>query len=299
MEPQVLRSSLKTLDAELKIEIGPENVKNQDEVEFAVVWNHPEGLLLNYPNLKAILSCGHGADSLLSDKKLPEGVPIVCLRSEIVAEWMSEYLLAVVLLKRRKLMEHATNQGIIEWGIDIRVSGNQVSVLGLGFLGQAAAKVFLQMGFNVGGWSRTQKRVKGVKCYTGIEGLNEMLIKTDYLINLLPLTIQTHDLLNTETLSQLKRGAYLINVGRGETLVEEDLIPLLDDGHLSGACLDVFRTEPLAEGHPFWKHKKILITPHNSSSTPPYTVAPQILENYRRAISGHQLFNLVDLEHGY
>ena len=157
MEPQALRPSLMTLDAELKIEIGPENVKNQDEVEFAVFWNHPEGLLLNCPNLKAISSCGHGADSLLSDKKLPEGVSIVCLRSEIVAEWMSEYLLAVVLLKRRKLMEHVTNRGIIKWGIGIRDSGNQVSVLGLGFLGQAAAKVFLRMGFNIGGWSRTNK----------------------------------------------------------------------------------------------------------------------------------------------
>ena len=77
MEPQILRSALVTLDAKLKIEIGgPENVKNQDEVEFAVVWNHPEGLLLNFPNLKDILSCGHGADSLLSDKKLPEGVQL-------------------------------------------------------------------------------------------------------------------------------------------------------------------------------------------------------------------------------
>jgi glyoxylate/hydroxypyruvate reductase A len=106
-------------------------------------------------------------------------------------------------------------------------------------------------------------------------------------------------LLNTETLSKLKRGAYLINVGRGQTLVEEDLIPLLDDGQLSGACLDVFRTEPLAEEHPFRKHKKILITPHNSSSTPADSVAPQILENYKRAVSGRQLLNQVDLTHGY
>ena len=126
-----------------------------------------------------------------------------------------------------------------------------------------------------------------------------MLKQTDYLINLLPHTNETQDLLNIETLSQLKRGAYLINVGRGQSLVDKDLIALLDDGQLSGACLDVFRTEPLPEKHPFRKHKNILITPHNSSATPAESVAPQILENYRRAVSGRQLLNTVDLEHGY
>jgi glyoxylate/hydroxypyruvate reductase A len=169
----------------------------------------------------------------------------------------------------------------------------------LGYLGQDAAKVFLKMGFDVSGWSRSLKEVEGVSCFSGNDALTEMLIKTDYLVNLLPLTPETTDLLNTETLSKLKRGAYLINVGRGQTLVEEDLIPLLDDGQLSGACLDVFRAEPLAEVHPFRKHKKILITPHNSSSTPADSVAPQILENYKRAISGRRLLNLIDLAHGY
>ena len=299
MQPKSLCSALMLLDSELKIIIGPENVQNPDEVEFAVVWNHPEGLLLNYPNLKAISSYGHGADGLLADNKLPVGIPLVRLADVTMAVWMSEYLLAVVLLKRRQLLEHAANQEFVEWGIAARHPGNQIGILGLGYLGKAAAKVFLNMGFHVSGWSRTIKQVNGVSCFFGIEGLTEMLNKTDYLINLLPLTKETYDLLNTKTLSQLKRGAYLINVGRGQTLVDEDLIPLLEEGQLSGACLDVFRTEPLPEEHPFRKHKKILVTPHNSSSTLPESVAPQILENYKRAISGTQLLNLVDLAHGY
>jgi glyoxylate/hydroxypyruvate reductase A len=298
-EPRILCSSLQSLDPELKIEIGPENVQNPAEVEFAVVWNHPQGLLLKYPNLQAISSYGHGADGLLADKKLPEGVPIVRLTNETMANWLSEYLLAVVLLKRRQLLEHASNPEFVEWGTAARHPGNQLGILGLGYLGKAAAKVFLQMGFDVAGWSRTLKQIEGVSSYSGRDGLTEMLNKTDYLVNILPLTDETLNLLNTETLSQLKRGAYFINVGRGQTLVEEDLIPLLDAGQLSGACLDVFRTEPLAEGHPFRKHKKILITPHNSCTTPPEAVAPQIYENYKRAISGRQLLNLVDLKHGY
>ena len=155
------------------------------------------------------------------------------------------------------------------------------------------------MDFKVSGWSRRKKQVKEVESFSGKKGFSAILKQTDYLINLLPHTTETRDLLNIETLSQLKGGAYLINVGRGQTLVDEDLIALLDGGQLSGACLDVFRTEPLPKEHPFRKHENILITPHNSSATPAESVAPQILENYRRAVSGRQLLNTVDLEHGY
>ena len=143
------------------------------------------------------------------------------------------------------------------------------------------------------------KQIDGISCFSNTEGLKIMLTKTDYLINLLPNTCATQDLLNYQTLSTLKRGAYVINVGRGQTLVDEDLIALLDDGHLSGACLDVFRTEPLPVDHQFRKNNKILITPHNSSTTQAESAATQILENYRRAISGKKLLNLVDMKHGY
>ncbi len=143
------------------------------------------------------------------------------------------------------------------------------------------------------------KQIDGISCFSNTEGLTKMLTQTDYLINLLPNTSATQDLLNYQTLSTLKRGAYVINVGRGQTLVDEDLIALLDNGHLSGACLDVFRTEPLPTDHQFRNHNKILITPHNSSITQAEYAATQILENYRRAISGKKLLNLVDMKHGY
>ena len=155
------------------------------------------------------------------------------------------------------------------------------------------------MGFNVAGWSRRIKQIDGISCFSGSQDLAIMLTQTDYLVNLLPNTAFTQDLLNYQSLSMLKRGAYVINVGRGKTLVDEDLINLLDNGHLSGACLDVFRTEPLPKGHKFRGHNKILITPHNSSTTQAVSAAPQILENYKRAISGKKLLHLVDMKHGY
>ena len=300
MEPQVLSSALSSLDSKLKIEIDSKKILNPNEVEFAVVWNqHQDCLLSNFPNLKAISSYGHGVDNLLSDNSIPPGIPIVRLTSKVMADWMNEYLLAVVLMHRRQFLKHATSPKLFKWGVPSRLDGNMISILGLGFLGRSAANYFLNNGFNVAGWSRTQKKLKGIKCYKGEDGLTQILRNTDFLINLLPLTAETKYLLNCETLSKLKRGAYFINVGRGKTLVNEDLITLVESEHLSGACLDVFEVEPLPAKHPFWKHKKILITPHNSSSTPPYSVAPQILENYKRAISGKKLLNLVNLELGY
>ena len=297
--PQSLSNALNSPDPELNIEIGSENVKNPSAVEFAVDWKNPEGHLLNYPNLKAISSYGHGVDNLLSDTKLPYGIPIVRLKDESMANLMSEYLLAVVLLQRRQFLEYAKNPEFSEWGTSVYHPGNQIGILGLGYLGQASARVFLKMGFNVAGWSRRMKQIDGISCFSNSYGLNKMLTQTDYLINLLPNTSATQDLLNYQTLSTLKRGAYVINVGRGQTLVEEDLIALLDKGHLSGACLDVFRTEPLPADHQFRNHNKILITPHNSSTTQAESAAKQILENYRRAISGKKLLNIVDMKHGY
>ena len=298
-QPQLLSNALKSLDPELQIEIGAENVKNPSTVEFAVDWKNSQGHLLNYPNLKAISSYGHGVDNLLSDTKLPQGIPIVRLKDETMANMMSEYLLAVVLLHRRQLLEYAKNPEFSEWGTNRYHPGNQIGILGLGYLGQASAKVFLKMGFKVSGWSRRLKQIDGISCFSGTKDLAKMLTQTDYLVNLLPNTALTQDLLNYQSLSMLKRGAYVINVGRGKTLVDEDLIILLEKGHLSGACLDVFRTEPLPSDHQFRKHNKILITPHNSSTTQAVSAAPQILENYKRAISGKKLLHLVDMKHGY
>ena len=174
-----------------------------------------------------------------------------------------------------------------------------MGILGLGYLGQHAAGLFTKNGFKVLGWSRTQKSLTEIQTFSGPEGLSEMLAESDFLICLLPLTPETESLICLKTLRQMKPGGYLINVGRGEHLVEEDLLRVLDEGHLSGACLDVFRTEPLPDSHFFRRHRKILVTPHNSSSTPAHSVAPQILDNFRRMQTGVPLLNQVDLRRGY
>ena len=216
-----------------------------------------------------------------------------------MALWMSEYLLTAVLMHRRQMVMHIREPENIPWGRTVRLEGNRVGILGLGFLGQDAAKLFLKLGFEVWGWSRSPKTLADVCCLHGNEGLDEVLANSDFLISLLPLTSETENLLDLKSMKKMKKGAYLINVGRGKVLVEEALIQMLDESHLSGACLDVFRQEPLAQNHIFRKHPKILVTPHNSSSTPAKSVAPQILENYKNLKQDRPLKNLVDLRRGY
>jgi glyoxylate/hydroxypyruvate reductase A len=175
----------------------------------------------------------------------------------------------------------------------------RVGILGLGELGSYVAGRLAGLGFTVQGWSRSAKSFEGITSYCGGEGLAAFLAAIDILVCLLPLTAATKDILNNRLFRQLPNGAYIINVARGDHLVEKDLLAAIDGGHLSGALLDVFRTEPLPQEHPFWRHPRITVTPHISSITHPESAVLQILENYHRALAGQPLLNQVDPARGY
>jgi len=174
-----------------------------------------------------------------------------------------------------------------------------IGIMGLGKLGEYAATKLSAMGFHVVGWSRSKKVINGVTSYAGDEQLGEFLAQASTLVCLLPLTSATRGILNTELFNQLPHGACLVNVARGEHLIEEDLLSSLDSGQLRSACLDVFREEPLPPTHPFWQHPQIQLTPHCSSITDPVSVAPQVLENYQRMKNSLPLINQVDPFRGY
>jgi len=157
----------------------------------------------------------------------------------------------------------------------------------------------LKNGFQVIGFSKNKKDFKDVESYAGEDEFDDFLEQTDILVNMLPLTPDTEKILNKELFEKLPKGAYLINVARGEHLVEQDLLAKVDDGHLSGAALDVFWEEPIRDEHPFWKHPKIRVTPHVASVTQPNSVVPQIIENYERLQEGKELKNVVKRDRGY
>jgi glyoxylate/hydroxypyruvate reductase A len=169
-----------------------------------------------------------------------------------------------------------------------------VTILGLGELGSAAASALVQLGFRVTGWSRSLREVPGVRCLAGMENLPQALAAAEILVGLLPQTPETIDLLNAERLALLPKGSFILNAGRGTLIDDDALIAALDSGRVAQATLDVFRTEPVPSGHPFWSHPGVTISPHVAAATRVASAAENIADNIARAESGTPLMNLVD-----
>ncbi len=136
-------------------------------------------------------------------------------------------------------------------------------------------------------------------CFSGADGFKDFLAASRVLVCLLPLTPDTRDILNRDNLTRLQAGGYIINVARGAHLVDDDLLALLDSGHLAGATLDVFRTEPLPAGHPFWTHPKITVTPHTSARTLRDESIAQIAGKIGALQRGEAVAGVVDPQRGY
>lgn len=273
----------------------------KDEITMAIIWKHPAGSLSKYPNLKCIASAGAGVDYLFEDPTRPKNIPITRIVDPYLASDMSEHVLAVILAHLKNLNDYKLNQVKNVWQPleYLRIKDITVGILGLGELGALTATDLTKCGFKVQGWSRSKKDIDTVNTYSGQESLSEFLESSNVLVCLLPLTQATEGILNKDLLSQLPKNAYVINVARGGHLVDKDLLILLDGGHLSGACLDVYHTEPLPQSHPFWNHKKIHMTPHYASVSDTNSVIPQLLENYRRLLNNEELKHQVDIEKGY
>lgn len=295
--PEAWIKALKAQDKDLEIEVFPD-IKVPEEVEYALSWKHPHGIFQQFPNLKVIASMGAGIDHVTEDREIAKQIKITRVIDEQLTKDMSLFVLSLVLEHLRNLSFHHCS-GAWEPKKYLRPEDVNIGIMGVGVLGTAAAEKLINNGFNVLGWSKNPKKVLGQTTYHGDEQLEEFLAQSNILICLLPLTSETENMLKEDLFQKLPKGSYLINVARGNHLVEEDLLKMLDSEHLSGAALDVFRQEPLPETHPFWKNKKIKITPHIASVTHPKSVVPQILENYERMKQGLDLKNLVDRMKGY
>ena len=214
---------------------------------------------------------------------------------------MGEYVLLAVLRHHREFDRFEREQRARNWAYSFppQAADRPVGIMGLGELGASAAKLLSAQGFPVLGWSRTPKAIEGVTSYAGRGELHAFLHRSQILVCLLPLTAETRGILDAETFDGLPHGACVINVARGDHLVEADLLAALDSGHLAGATLDVFRTEPLPVDDPLWRHPKVLITPHVASYSLPATAADGVVDNVRRALAGQPLRHQVDRARGY
>ena len=299
-DPEAWVKALKEQHPGLNIYVYPED-HDKEEVEFALTWKHPRGIFKNYPNLKVIASMGAGVDHITSDEELPENIKITKVVDNRLEEDMGTFVLSLILAHQRNLLHYRESQLNEKWEPVPYTRNNQIKVgiLGIGNLGQRVAHKLLQNDFQVIGFSRNKKEIENVESFAGEDELDEFLEQSNILVNMLPLTPNTEKILDKELFEKLPKGAYLINVARGEHLVEQDLLAKVDDGHLSGAALDVFWEEPIRDEHPFWKHPKIRVTPHIASVTHPKSVVPQIIENYERLQDGEPLKNEVKRDIGY
>ncbi|NRB48910.1 MAG: glyoxylate/hydroxypyruvate reductase A [Saprospiraceae bacterium] len=299
-DPKPWAEGLSLAFPDTRVEIFP-NVKNKAEVTFAVCWKPKPGDLQQFPALKVVQSLGAGVEHILQTTPLLPHLRLCRIVDPGLANDMWEFTLATVMNHLKKLRQYQQQQQNKSWqqhGYGT-IADTRIGVLGLGKIGALVAERFAQLGFPVSGWSASAKNIPGVTSFQGEGELARCLAQSDILINLLPLTDSTTGILNMDTLKQLPQGAYVINVGRGGHLVDEDLLSLLDSVHLGGALLDVFHQEPLPNDHPFWTHPKVSITPHIASLTNKDTAMAQIIENYQRLQSGEPLLHQVQIQKGY
>ena len=273
-------------------------IASPEKIEFAVAWKAPPGTWRNWPNLRAIQCFGAGVDGLLADTTLPQ-LPMSRIVDPQLASDIAQYVLTMVLQFKLGLPTHAANQRSQCWQPTPASRHRRVGLLGMGQLGQACARLLALNGFEVSGWSRSQKQLDKVACFYGESGLVQLVQSVDYLVCLLPLTSETKGIVNRALFEKMPSHAVLINVGRGEHVVQADLLLALEQQQIAGAALDVFTQEPLPPEHPFWRHPSIVITPHCAALTNFETACEQIAANYRRVIAGELPHNLVDRERGY
>ncbi len=273
----------------------------KEEITLACVWKQPVDSLKQYPNLKCIASFGAGVDFLFKDQSVPKHIPITRVIDPVLASDMSEFVLALILSFFKNLNSYKTDQLKNVWYPQEykRISDVTVGIMGMGALGEKLAEDLIKNRFKVIGWAASPKANPEVEVYAGNTEKNTFLSRSNILVCLLPLTQETTGILNNKLFKELPKQSYVINVARGGHLVDEDLLEYINNGHLSGAGLDVFHEEPLPFEHPFWTHPKIHITPHVASVSDIESVIPQLLENYRRLTAGLPLKYTVNREKGY
>ena len=292
-------SALQQCDPEIPI-IDYRDSHQPSDVKMMLVWKQPQGIFSTYPNLECVSSMGAGVDFIFEDPSYRKQIPMTRVVDPLLVSDMEEFVSAQIYnyLKGLHIYTGNMQQALWEQKPYLRKSDVSIGILGLGVLGSATAMSLSKQGFKVQGWSQSQKIIEGVSCYDGT-ALDVFLSQSDILVNLLPLTPQTRGILNANLFSKLPKGSFLIQVARGPHLEEKDLLEALDQGQISGAALDVFSQEPLDKNHPFWTHKKVLITPHCASISAHSSVAPQIIDNYKRLLKAQTLLNQVDTVKGY
>lgn len=279
---------------------------DKHHADYALVWHPPLEMLAGRTDLKAVFALGAGVDSILSRLKtypqlLPEGVPLYRMKDTGMARQMQEYVVSQVLRWFRRFDDYQDLQQKKQWLPLEEYQPDQftIGILGAGVLGSKVAESLLEWGFPVRSWSRSRKSQPGVTNFAGANEFPSFLSGTRVLINLLPKTTETENILNKTVFDALADEAYLLNLARGEHIVEQDLLHALESGKVKAAMLDVFCSEPLPQESTLWQHPRVAITPHIAAVTRVPEAINYIATTITAIEKGEATDGLVDLQRGY
>jgi len=270
-------------------------------INGALVWDPEEVMWQSFPNLKIIQSLGAGVDHILN-KSYPKGVHILKLSDPNLSNQMAEYVLMSVLMCYRKFFEYSIFNKQKNWTQLIPLDKKMftITILGYGIISKLIIKKLLYMGFSIKVWSKTKRHPKNIKYYYSTDQLSSSIKGSSCLISLLPATSNTNNIIGKAELNLLNKEAYFINVGRGNTVNEKDLIHALSNTTLTGAILDVFNKEPLNKNSKLWTLNNVVVTPHIAGITNATDYTARLLrQNFEALNKNQKLTNKVSNSKGY
>lgn len=283
---------------------APEEIADPSEIRFALSWQPADNAFALYPNLEMVSSIAAGVDSILECPSLPADVIVTRVCDPDQAYMMAGFAVWQVIWYHRNMRQYLINESnhIWHWVDRPPIRDFTVGVLGFGNLGQAVAKALLPLGFPVIAACQTVRNkpdYPGITLLSGPDSIRNTAARSNILINLLPLTAETRFVLDANLFSVMPRSSVLIQFGRGEHLMEEDLIAALDNGQLSAATIDVFRSEPLPSNHPYWDDPRIMVTPHDASESGTSVVVQQVATCVADLAHGRVPMFAVDRDRGF
>jgi glyoxylate/hydroxypyruvate reductase A len=258
------------------------------DVDIAVIWLTVPQCLKSFTNLKLVLTSGSGIDHVIESDLLPKSVTTIRLVDDRLRNKVFDYV--VDAIEAYKLLINEPSNANIT-----------VGVMGLGLMGNASVRKLRHLEYNVIGWARTAGKERSVsKYYTGSDGLKNLAKESQVIVCQLPLTKDTGNILNENLFCLMPDNGYIINVGRGGHLNEYDLVNSIKRGHLKGACLDVFKVEPLPPNNILRGQDEIILTPHIAGGIFPEDQAKYATEIISKFFNGtDRLEGIVNFEEKY
>jgi phosphoglycerate dehydrogenase-like enzyme len=307
-EPEPYLEAARTAGLSEKVDLvpaalgAPPPAEALERCQGLLAWRANPGLLPKAPRLRWIQSLTGGMEQWLALPDLPAGVTLTCARGTHRVQ-MPENILGALFHLTKPYAAITMDQRESRWArrISETLAGKTLGILGLGAIGQEVARKASALEMVVIGTKKTPSPLAHVSRIYPPDRLEDVLSQSDFVLLLLPATGETRGIMSAKTLPMMKPTAYLLNFGRGELVMDADLVAAVRARTIAGAVLDVFTTEPLPKEHPFWTTEGITVLPHIGGLHPKRddVVAELWVENLWRFLDGQPLLQVVDRERGY